>query len=1484
MNTHPPLVRLTTRLLQLLLVSGSCFVTVIPHLHAQTCNDLSLVSLDAACSAVVTPDMILEGAYADSVYVVALSTLLGVPLGTTTLGSAHLGDTLRAKVTDSQSGNSCQGLLLVEDKLPPAIACTHLNLPCALPQYAPVYLAGLGLAAAFPAVTENCGAYTLSYSDTWVNLGCDDPAGRSAYIERVWTAADGSGNQSTCTQYLNIRRIGASQLQWPADTVVSCSNPLTGPNHTGRPFLTEFGTVFPLTDAQQACGLQVAYTDQILPLCGGAYTIIRTWTLSDDCLPVSPVPPLTNPLIHIQVIQATDTEGPSFACPKDTAISTDPFLPCSRTFDLPDVILTDHCAAVASIRADWAVNGIPDKLAGQLTDFPGNNWWMPDTLGVLGFAQHLPAGVTTFRYTATDTCGNQRSCTFRVTVSDGIPPFVACDEFTQVALGLNGTALVNAATFDDGSVDNCSSVRFKARRQEPNDCQPNDRFYDQVKFCCADAGDTLAVVLRVYDIPVDSGAVGLTEAENHASDCLVYVLVEDKLKPACTPPPNLTITCDHFDPSLAAHGAAAWADNCCLDTVWEAAPNYALFDTFCNRGTLVRTFRASDCAGQSSQCTQRILVGYLQDYYLKMPDDIVVYDCDTTGVYGPPPEVFGKFCEHIAISYTDNVSTGGVQSCYRIERKWQIVNWCTYNPNVPLIEVPNPNPVATPQDPKNLPGPVIAPSGNNPPATVMRISPNDPAPTDFSIFWAPDATGYQYRQIISVLDEVPPKIRGCPEQTEPVEFCDQTDNDPLFWNQPYWSTPFIPGSTDLCEGFTDLAVTASDGCSKGNVNIRYLLFLDLDGDGKTETVINSVNPPPANTVLFGNAMTPDFAGGEPRAFDHRPVPQDEKYRFAIQLSGFVNRTAWVRWVSEKNPTQYVVPQLPHGRHHIMWIIEDGCGNESICQYPIRVRDCRNPDLVCINGLSVDLMQTKDITLWAADFLIKTGDNCTPPGQIRLGIRKAGAGINFPFDLDGNPLTSVAYTCDELGAQPVELWSIDAAGNMNSCETYVVVQDNFGVCAGSPAVIAGAVKTETGNGVEAVDVRLDGAAPGLPPLHYIDQTDVNGQFQFSSFPSAADLTLAPAKDNDPLNGVSTFDLVLINKHILGIAPLSSPYKMIAADANNSRSITTFDIIELRKLILGTNSSFPNNTAWRFVDKAYQFPNPSNPFHDVFPETVTLTGAQGSINPSDFVAVKVGDVSGNAVTSSLAAVAERSGGVLVFDITPSDRRRYVAPGDTFTVGFTAAEKVDAFQFTLQHPGLEVIDIQPGETMNAGHFAVFPTEQALTTAFDADPALKTGPARFSITFRALAGGQLNKMLSVSSRITRAEAYNVVNVVNVVNGVNGVNGGNVVNEADRLDISFRFQEEGEIGKEDRAPELYQNTPNPWSEDTQIRFYLPEAGEAQLTVSDERGTVYFSRKGWHGKGVHSVALAKRHVPAPGVYFYRIATASGSLVRKMVVF
>ena len=76
------------------------------------------------------------------------------------------------------------------------------------------------------------------------------------------------------------------------------------------------------------------------------------------------------------------------------------------------------------------------------------------------------------------------------------------------------------------------------------------------------------------------------------------------------------------------------------------------------------------------------------------------------------------------------------------------------------------------------------------------------------------------------------------------------------------------------------------------------------------------------------------------------------------------------------------------------------------------------------------------------------------------------------------------------------------------------------------------------------------------------------------------TLALEKDDDHGNGVTTFDIIFISKHILGIDTFSTSQEHLAADVNKSGGVTTFDLVQIRQLILGVISEFPNNTSWVF----------------------------------------------------------------------------------------------------------------------------------------------------------------------------------------------------------------------------------------------------------------------------------------------------------------
>ncbi|MCS6929150.1 MAG: T9SS type A sorting domain-containing protein, partial [Saprospiraceae bacterium] len=233
---------------------------------------------------------------------------------------------------------------------------------------------------------------------------------------------------------------------------------------------------------------------------------------------------------------------------------------------------------------------------------------------------------------------------------------------------------------------------------------------------------------------------------------------------------------------------------------------------------------------------------------------------------------------------------------------------------------------------------------------------------------------------------------------------------------------------------------------------------------------------------------------------------------------------------------------------------------------------------------------------------------------------------------------------------------------------------------------------------------------------------------------------------------------------------------------------------------------------------------------------------------------GDVNGNAITSSLTAVEDRTAGVLVFDVED----RVVKAGEVFTVRFRADELVEGYQFTLHFPNLEVIEVTPlSEGMTLGHFGVFAEESAVTTSWDGEVL-----ASFRLKFRAKVSGELSRMLQVSSRITRAEAYSAL--------------------AGRQAVALRFNGvEGSVVK-GVGFEVYQNTPNPWVSRTQIGFHVPESTEVVLTVFDESGRIVWTQRGQFAKGYNAFSIDRSLLEVPGVLYYRVETPTDSAVRKMI--
>jgi hypothetical protein len=532
---------------------------------------------------------------------------------------------------------------------------------------------------------------------------------------------------------------------------------------------------------------------------------------------------------------------------------------------------------------------------------------------------------------------------------------------------------------------------------------------------------------------------------------------------------------------------------------------------------------------------------------------------------------------------------------------------------------------------------------------------------------------------------------------------------------------------------------------------------------------------------------------------------------------------------------------PFGTHRITWIIEDMCGNVGTCQYLFTVEDCKLPTPVVINGLATVVMPSSgciDVNIDLFD--AGSFDNCGP--------------VQFSYSSDVND-TIATFCCEDgLGTKEVEFWITDAVGNQDFVITSIRIQDPNEFC-GDPSQPAVSGKVESsahpGVGVERVEMKLEDMSAPTPLFR---QTNENGEFLFNAAEGQS-YNLSARKNDDPLNGVNTYDILLMQRHILGLDPISDPYVLIAANVNDDARISGADIIELRRVILGIESEFPNNDSWRFVDATETLEQAQLPRQ--YKEQIAIYDLNSDLSDQDFVAVKIGDIDGSAAPNrALLNEAEGRSGALVFKAENAT----LEAGQTYDLAITSEmfSEVFGYQLTWNVSSLEIERVESGAAiMSSSNYAIFDDHMTMSWHTVDGLDAKADEVLFTVRVRATDRVRLSEAITLSSDITPKEAY--------------------VGTSTRS-VDLRFEESG-------ANEfaLYQNMPNPFESKTMIRFDLPEAGQATLTIFDGAGKVIKEINGDYSEGENRVEVRRSDLAGSGLLYYRLESGEYSAVKKMIL-
>ncbi|SIN80800.1 gliding motility-associated C-terminal domain-containing protein, partial [Chitinophaga niabensis] len=524
--------------------------------------------------------------------------------------------------------------------------------------------------------TDNCSTangVTVNYTETRVNI--PGACVNNYQLVRTWTATDECGNSNIVSQTITVQDTTAPvfTIATPANATVECDMVPAQPDLTATDNCSATVTV---TKAEQ----------RINGTCANSYTLIRTWTATDEC---------GNDTTITQTITVMDRTKPTFTSP----IPADTTVNCDAIPVPPVLTANDKCSITVGITFNEQHITIPGACVNNYrllrtwtaTDECGNYTTVMQVVTVVDttrpvFTMPVPANITIDcdaiptqpdltamdncsatnnvtitkaeqringncannyqlirTWTATDECGNRATATQVITVQDTTKPVFSMPAPADATVECNNIPAQPVLT----ATDNCSTgtinvVRSERMEQIPGAmCASNYRLI-RTWTATDECGNSTAVqqILTVIDTTPPSFTIAV--------------------------PADITVDCNNIpaQPNLTA------TDNCTPTNRITVAKDQRREDipgACVNNYRLIRTWIATDECGNRATATQVITV---QDttrptFTVSIPADATV---ECSAIPAQPD-----------LSVTDNCTPSNLVTVVKNERRENIPGACVNN-------------------------------------------------------------------------------------------------------------------------------------------------------------------------------------------------------------------------------------------------------------------------------------------------------------------------------------------------------------------------------------------------------------------------------------------------------------------------------------------------------------------------------------------------------------------------------------------------------------------------------------------------------------------------------------------------------------------------------------------------------------------------------------------------------------------------------------
>lgn len=371
--------------------------------------------------------------------------------------------------------------------------------------------------------------------------------------------------------------------------------------------------------------------------------------------------------------------------------------------------------------------------------------------------------------------------------------------------------------------------------------------------------------------------------------------------------------------------------------------------------------------------------------------------------------------------------------------------------------------------------------------------------------------------------------------------------------------------------------------------------------------------------------------------------------------------------------------VPYGVHRVSWTVHDGCTNGTTCSYLVTVKDCKLPTPYCLGSVVTTIMPSAgEIEIAVTDFDLGATDNCTETDD-----------LVFSFSNDTTDITRV-LTCGDIPngvATQIELqiWVTDLAGNQDYCTVYLILQDNADGCPDGTVKgeLRGTIYTATGEVLPSPEVAYHTIIDS-----YGGQVtgSAAGQYHIDSLPQFLSYGIKPAFAGGPKGDINVLDIIAIQRHILQLDTIQSPYDLIAADVTGNDRVQASDLLAIKRYILGVTNGLPRVPKWKFIPADYVFPDAYDPFDYVDSLAIDLLiEDQDSL---DFIAIRMGNIrDGNTLgIDNDGAIESRSLSKVTITAT-----QVADGGEAVDLFLPSDVHYDGLQLSLEAVGGTIVDFE-------------------------------------------------------------------------------------------------------------------------------------------------------------------------------------------------